>query len=313
MSPEGGFYTSQDADVDAALTGKSFYALKAAERNTLGRAPRIDSHIYARENGWAISGLAAYYAATGEPNALPIAEKAARTILATRKNAGGGFKHGDNDRGGPYAGDTLAMGQALLDLYAATGERTWLDEAQTAGDALAQSFVDPKGGFLTTLTPEGSVGAFITPVKPLDEQAAVTRFANALYRYLGGAPYKALAEHGMRYLASKDILDLPRALPGVLLADAEVSIDPTHITIAGGKTDKNAQALHARARAVPVFYKRIDWWDRSEGPLKNPDVTYPELEEAAAFLCANRICSLPAFTPDELAAALQRTLKAAGN
>ena len=313
LSPGGAFFTSQDADVDATLTGKAFYTLNAAGRDKLGRAPRVDMHIYARENGWAISGLAAYYAATGEASALAAAGKAARHILSLRKRPEGGFKHGDTDRGGPYLGDTLAMGQALLDLYATTGVRTWLDEAEAAGEAIATSFVDAKGGFLTTLTPEGTAGAFVTPVKPLDEQVAVTRFANALHRYLGNAAYKTLAEHGMKYLASKDILDLPRSLPGVLLADAEVSVDPTHITIVGGKTDKAAQALHAAARAVPVFYKRIDWWDRTEGALKNPDVTYPELGEAAAFLCTNRICSLPAFTPDELQAALQRTLKTTAN
>ena len=64
---------------------------------------------------------------------------------------------------------------------------------------------------------------------------------------------------------------------------------------------------------MPVFYKRIDWWDRHEGPLKNPDVTYPELDEPAAFLCTNRICSLPVFTADDLSAALQRTLKTSSN
>ena len=42
QSPEGGFYTSQDADVDATLPGKSFYALSAEARAKLGREPRIE-------------------------------------------------------------------------------------------------------------------------------------------------------------------------------------------------------------------------------------------------------------------------------
>ena len=163
------------------------------------------------------------------------------------------------------------------------------------------------------MTPESSVGAFINPAKAIDEQSATTRFANALHRYLGAAPYRALAEHGMRYLASKDILEQGRPMPGVLLADAETSNEPTHITIVGGKSDSKAQSLQTAARAVPVLYKRVDWWDRSEGPLKNPDVTYPELDGPAAFLCTNRICSLPAFTAEDLNAALQRTLKTSAN
>ena len=312
-SPDGAFYTSQDADVDANLPGKAFYAMTTAGREKLKREPRIDTHVYARENGWAISGVVAFANATGDAASLAAAEKAAQFILANRKRPEGGFRHGDSDRGGPYLGDTLAMGQAMLDLYAATGTRKWLDEAEAAGDFIAKNFVDAKGGFLTTLTPESSVGAFINPAKAIDEQSAATRFANGLHRYLGAAPYRALAEHGMRYLASNDILDQGRPMPGVWLADTETSNEPAHITIVGAKGDSKAQALHTAARAMPVFYKRIDWWDRHEGPLKNPDVTYPELDEPAAFLCTNRICSLPVFTADDLSAALQRTLKTSSN
>jgi uncharacterized protein len=308
-NPDGGFYTSQDADVNEGLTGKVFYAKTSAERDKLGRAPRIDTHIYARENGWAISGITAYANATGDTAVLSVAEKAAQYILTNRKRSSGGFNHGDSDRGGPYLGDTLAMGRALLDLYAATGNRTWLDEAEAAGNFIAKNFVDPKGGFLTTATPESSVGAFLNPAKAIEEQSAATRFANALHRYLGAAAYRTLAEHGMRYLASKDLLDRSGMLPGVLLADSEVTTEPTHITIVGPKAEAKAQSLQTAARAEPIFYKRVDWWDRSEGPLKNPDVTYPELDEPAAFLCTNRICSLPAFSPDELNTAFQRTLK----
>ncbi|MGE3528240.1 MAG: DUF255 domain-containing protein, partial [Methyloceanibacter sp.] len=122
QSPAGGFHTSQDADVDAALPGKSFYALSADARAKLGREPRIDTNIYARENGWAISGLIALYNATGDQAALEAAERAAVYVMANRAIAGGGFAHGARDRGGPYLGDTLAVGQAALDLYAATGD-----------------------------------------------------------------------------------------------------------------------------------------------------------------------------------------------
>ena len=110
QSAEGGFYTSQDADVDAALPGKSFYALSVDARAKLGREPRIDTNIYARENGWAISGLVAFYNATGDRAALTAAERAASYILANRAIEGGGFAHGARDRAGPYLGDTLAMG-----------------------------------------------------------------------------------------------------------------------------------------------------------------------------------------------------------
>ena len=312
QSPEGGFYTSQDADVDAAFPGKSFYALSAEARAKLGREPRIDTNIYARENGWAISGLIALYDATGDKAALGAAERAAGYILANRAIADGGFAHGARDRAGPYLGDTLAMGQAALDLYAATGERKWLEVADRAGAFIALRFKDPAGGFRTTATPAAGTGVFLKETKQIDEQVAATRFANALNRYLGKEDYRALAEHGARYLAAPALLGEPRPFPGILLADRELSEEPTHITIVGGKDAQEAAALHQAGLAYPALYKRIDWWDKREGPLPNPDVQYPELERPAAFACTNRICSQPVFDPAELGGTVTQMLAATG-
>ncbi len=310
LSPEGAFYTSQDADVDAAMPGKKYYALSMADRNALGRQPRIDRNIYARENGWAISGLVALANAAGDASALAAAERAARWIITNRTVDGGGFRHGDKDRAGPYLGDTLAMGQAAVDLYAATGSREWLSVARNAGSFIEAKFMDPAGGFKTTLTPEESVGVFTKPFKPLDEQIQVTRFAIRLMRYFGSAADRAMAEHGMKYLASDDILEMPRTLAGVLLTEREFVSEPTHITIVGKKDDPQASALHVAARGYPALNKRLDWWDRREGALPNPDVTYPELDQAAAFACSNALCSLPAFSGDELTGTVERLLAA---
>jgi uncharacterized protein len=195
----------------------------------------------------------------------------------------------------------MAVGQAALDLYAATGGREWLDIAQGAGDFIGRTFKDNDGGFLTSATPEANAGVFAKAAKPLDEQVQVTRFFNRLHRYLGNKEYRGLAEHGIKYLASDALMELPRSLPGSLLADRELGSEPTHITIVGHKDDPRAQALHAAGRRYPSLNKRLDWWDTREGPLPNPDVTYPELPEPAAFACTNQICSLPVFDSAELA------------
>lgn len=309
QGPDGAFFTSQDADVNATLHGKEFYALSAAERDRLGREPRIDRNAYARENGWAISGLLAYYGATGEEAALSAALRAANYIIAHRSIEGGGFRHGDNDRGGPFLGDTLAMGHAALDLYAATGDRAWLGVADGAGKFIAARFKDASGGFRTTAAPEAATGVFLKAAKPHDEQVAATRLANRLYRYLGQESYRALAEHGARYLgAAADLNQSPWAAAGTLLADRELAVEPTHITIVGYKDAPQAALLHKAGRAYPALYKRLDWWDTREGPLPNPDVQYPELDQPAAFACANRICSLPAFSAEELADNVKRML-----
>jgi hypothetical protein len=306
---DGAFFTSQDADVDSALHGKEFYGLSAADRDKLGREPRIDHNVYARENGWAISGLVALYGVTGDEADLSAALRAAEYIIAHRSIEIGGFRHGDRDRGGPFLGDTLAMGWAALDLYAATGDRWWLSVADRAGEFIAVRFKDSTGGFRTTVAPEAATGAFLKVSKPLEEQVAATRLANRLYRYLGKESYRELAEHGARYLAAAVDLDTsPWSAAGILLADRELTNEPTHITIVGRKDAPQAVLLHQAGRAYPALYKRLDWWDTREGPLPNPDVRYPELDQPAAFACANKICSLPAFNEAELADNVKRML-----
>lgn len=306
-SPDGAFYVSQDADLSNEIDGHAYYALDEAGRRKLGQ-PRIDQHLYARENGWAISALAAYSDATNDPKTLATAERAARWVIANRALPGGGFRHGETDRGGPFVGDTLAMGQAFLDLYAATGDRAWLMAAGKAGDFIGATFRSDAGGFFTAVQTEAAAGVFATPAVLADDQVAVARLMNRLDRYFGNTTYRALAEHAMRYLAAASATTL-RPQPGVLLADRELSIEPTHMTVVGPKDDPRARLLHAAARAFPAGYKRLEWLDRREGPLPNPDVDYPDLGEPAAFACSNRICSYPSFSSDELIATVQQMAK----
>jgi uncharacterized protein YyaL (SSP411 family) len=306
ISPDGAFYVSQDADLDHDTDGHKYYVLGDTERRKLGM-PRIDKNLYARENGWAISGLTAFYNVTNDPKVLAIAERAAKWVNDNRAIAGGGFRHGDKDRGGPFLGDTSAMGQAFLDLYAATGNRDWLAQAGKAGDFIGATFKDEAGGFFSSRTSEGKVGVFAKPPKHSDDQIQVARFMNLLNRYFGNDVYRDYASHAMRYLTGAS--EMARPMPGVLLADEELAVEPTHMTIVGHNDDPRAQALHATARAYPARYKRLEWLDLREGKLPNPDVEYPDLGEPAAFACSNRICSYPSFNADELAATVQQMAK----
>lgn len=296
--PDGAFYVSQDADLSREVDGHHYYPLDDAGRRKLGM-PKLDTHLYARENGWAIGALAVYADVAGDPKALEAATAAARWVQANRALPGGGFSHGDNDRGGPFLGDSAAMAQAFVDLYAATGDRRWLKAAESAADFIGATFRDDAGGYVTAARGESATGVFAKPSKVIDEQVAVARTMNLIRRNTGDARYGALAEHAARYLAGA-APEMLRPLPGVLLADRELASDPTHLTVVGHKDDPAAKALFAVARAYPARYKRVEWWDVREGKLPNADVDYPEMDRAAAFACGDRICSLPAFSADEL-------------
>ncbi len=69
LSSDGTFYTSQDADLKPGEHSAEYFSLNDKERRAQG-IPRIDKHIYARENGWAINAIAYLYMATGNEDYL---------------------------------------------------------------------------------------------------------------------------------------------------------------------------------------------------------------------------------------------------
>jgi uncharacterized protein YyaL (SSP411 family) len=91
-SPDGAFSVSQDADVISGRHSASFFSLGDEKRRAIG-IPRIDKHLYARENGWMINALARLYAITGDASTLAEAERSARWVTTHRSLAGGGFAH----------------------------------------------------------------------------------------------------------------------------------------------------------------------------------------------------------------------------
>jgi uncharacterized protein YyaL (SSP411 family) len=93
LSPAGGFYTSQDADLVPGRHAGSYFALTDSERRKQG-IPRIDKHIYTRENGWAIASFAALYGASGDKKYLDYARHSADWIL-THRLTDGHFCHDD--------------------------------------------------------------------------------------------------------------------------------------------------------------------------------------------------------------------------
>jgi uncharacterized protein YyaL (SSP411 family) len=308
-SPEGGFYTSQDADVVEGKHSGEYFALNDQQRRAQG-IPRVDKHVYARENGWAITAFATLYAVTGEQDALDRATRAADYIVQHRALPNGGLRHGTKDVGGPFLGDSLSMSRAFLTLYGVTGDRKWLHSAEASMQFAAHNFQAKTGaGFLTTITPTDHA---YQPHPQRDENVGVVRVANLLSHYSGDSSYRQMSEQAMRYLAAPPIAKrLPVA--SVLLADYEIGHPPLHLTVVGHKDDPAAKDLFRAALQYPALYKRLEWWDTREGKLPNPDVQYPPVQKAAAYVCTERTCSPPIYNAAEVAVKVRRVLGLQGN
>ena len=263
----------------------------------------MDRHLYARENGWIIAGLCRLADATGDAAVLAEAEAAARQVLERRGEKDGGFRH-DGEAGlggGATFGDTLAMGQAFFALYQSTADPLWLSRAQAALDSIVKGFADGSGlGFASAAPAAGAPGVFARPVRPVEENAQLARFANLLFHATGRTEDKEAAEHALRYLAA---LPPPALGPAALLADAENAREPLRVTLVGSKSDPAARALFASARVLPATYRLLEWLDRAGPPLPHPTPAFPRLARPALFVCRENSCSLPIYEGERLARA----------
>ena len=141
----------------------------------------------------------------------------------------------------------------------------------------------------------------ISSVAPLDEGMSLARSLVRLHRLTADPAHRSMAAHALAHLAQPQVALARMSDPGILLADAAWRIDPLHLTVVGAEHNPDARTLFDAALRIAATEKRLEWWDRAEGPLPNPDVRYPMQARAAAFVCTAGRCSMPIHAPGEIA------------
>ncbi|MFT7406197.1 hypothetical protein, partial [Zhongshania sp.] len=198
-----------------------------------------------------------------------------------------------------FLADNISALAAFIDLYEISADRQWLQYAKASADVIREKIASPDIVGL----PAASIGVEdpLAPYVDLEENIQATRALNTLYHYSGRELDKLLAEKAMAYISSSEVIASRFTEAGILLADAELNRDPLHLVVVGSKSDAKAQKLFGAALATSYqSYRRIEWWDRSEGELINHDVEYPTLAKAAAFVCNDKRCSTPIYKANEI-------------
>src|SRR5207245_3142925 len=141
---------SEEADLRLRIAGARARLLKARD----GRArPGRDEKILADWNGLMIATMAFASRVLDETRYREAARRAARLVL-DRMRRGGRLLHSYKDGDLRHAGSLTAhadMLWALLELYAATFETAWVDEARGLAEGIIEFFGDdPEGGFFLT-------------------------------------------------------------------------------------------------------------------------------------------------------------------
>lgn len=116
-------------------------------------APLVDGKVLASWNGLAISAFARVGAALQEPRYVEAARAAAVFVLDQMRVDGRLHRvYADGAAAQPaFLDDYAFLAAGLLDLYEATFDLRWLDEAERLHAALAEDFWDPsQGGYFET-------------------------------------------------------------------------------------------------------------------------------------------------------------------
>jgi len=193
-------------------------------------APALDRTRYVDVNAQIVSALLAGAAALDEPSWQMAAMEALAWLEETcEMGAVPAIPHGVADEragGGPYLGDHAALGGALLDAHAQTGEPRYLARAESVAAALAAQFREPRTGALFDVPPGSLVARAFWPEQPLEDSAgpapaaAAVRFLSGLAQRTGRLELRQVAADALRTGAAA-AADDPTASAGYHLALAE--------------------------------------------------------------------------------------------
>lgn len=312
QDPDGGFYTSQDADLrdptgrKEPVLGDEYYALDDAGRRALG-VPAIDTGLNADLNGLLIRALCQYHGASGDEAALTAALRAGERLLKDHRDGAGAFRHRPDDAGPlRHLRDQAAVGRGLLALFRVTGDVRWLEHARAAAEFSLKELQDPAGGFFAHTADPTAVGVFAERRKPFEDNALVARFLLELHRNLDherdDLPYAPAAERALRAVSDANLVkEQGRMLGEYVVALAELTATPIDITVVGRPDDPAARALLRAALAHDE--------PRATVAMSPPGARYPDQGKPAAYLCTDTACSTPITDPARFQAAADAFLR----
>ena len=189
-----------------ASTQADYFRLEQREATREQGIPRVDTHVYSRENGWAIQALAT----------------AVRRHRRTQKRCDDAGTGGDRldyrpprpcraadspddekDVAGPYLGDTLFMGNAFLDALCSAPRESdsgWNRARSAAQTISTQHFKSDSR--LMTLHDQVSAERLV-PTRQLDENVVASAVCQSLESLLGSTPtIGEMAEHAHDAISS---------------------------------------------------------------------------------------------------------------
>jgi len=295
------------ASLAERLAGMRAELLEARSRRV---PPGLDDKVLAGWNGLMIASLAQGAQVLDEPRFAAAAARAADFVL-NRMRSGGrllrSYRAGKAHLTG-YLTDYAFMIEGLLDLYEATFDRTWLEEATALNETLIAHYFDEAGGgfFFTADDAEGLLARSKNPTDGAIPSGNSVQAMNLLRLalLLDRPDYRGKAESILR--AFKPLAeDTPGAFERLLCAVDFLYAGPHEIAVIGDPADPATQALlrvvHGRylPNRVIVLSGQDVGLEDSGLPLlagKRRSGGVP-----TAYVCEGYRCTAPVTSPEALA------------
>jgi uncharacterized protein YyaL (SSP411 family) len=274
--------------------------------------PGKDDKILASWNGLMIDALARAAGVLGVPSYYDAAARAARFLLTDLRDDNGRllhcWRHG-KAKLAAYLDDYAYLTCALVTLYEASFDETWIDEAVALADVMLAHFADPEqGGFFFTADDHEALIARNKDLHDSSVPSGNSMAATALLRLgtlCGRADYLDAAR-GTLEMARETMMNSPTAA-GQMLVAANMLIGPMHEIVFRGPLASNADgsgiqqtAIRFRQQFLPncvIAGRPTDDDDHYQSPHLAPLFEGKRPAEAATtvYVCENFSCQAPVF------------------
>ncbi len=304
---------------EAAMGALERARVKCFDAREKRAKPFRDEKILASWNGLMAGALAEAGAALGDPTLVEAAARALgfveRALVVADGEAGSRVLRHAKDgvaRGPGFLDDHAFVADAALDLYEASGHPRWVRLARALADSILAHFHDPVGqGFY--FTPDDGEKILVRPKDPFDNAVpgGGSIACKVLLRLgtLVDPKYAEPAARAIEKLASS-ALENPFGMSVTVVSADRLARGSIDVVLVG---PRESQAVHALARAVHAVYlphRVLAWLDPSDPSSVEACRALGEgkaaHDEAVAYVCRGRTCSLPVRDPGELAKALEQ-------
>ena len=295
----GAFAGSQDADKEEA-----YYGQPLDVRATLP-TPFIDRTVYTGWNALMVSVLVARYKLTGESDMLEAAERTMTYICPKGKPVadvyGLGMAHcyvnGVGQEPGGLLVDQNAVINAALDLYEATGNTVYKDDAEHYALFITSGLVDMDDGFVDSLLSTEAIGDLARPKKEIGDNADAALALIRLSGFTEDAKYKQAAERALRLFADK------YSGSGYFAASYARAVDAArapglHVTIIGDRNDDRTRLLQRAAWGHVAPGKTVETLDAEVAAKRGWPADHNGLPYAT--VCVGTVCRAPVTDAEEM-------------